>query len=729
MRREHRGGGAEVSGETALQRVQLTRLIGGVRWAGVALGVVQAFTVTDPRPVYGTAGVLLAACAMAAYNVPAALARRLSPRWVERVALVALVGDFLVVTTWTYLTSNDPFSTSYAVYGLVAIEAAVLYTWRGTLGFALAFCGAYGVFHWIRFAAFGYPPLFASVLYRVGIILLTATFAGGLVAASERRRQRYQMLLQAVSDLGEGLVITESGRLIYGNAAYQRLTGYSADELTALTSLIELAPEEHRAALVEGLRQRLAGGDRETRYEGQLVRKDGAIVDVETAIRPLAAESQNRLIAVVRDITERKQWEEALRESERKEYAAARTDPLTGVANRRAWDEELTRALVHCGGDDELPLTVVLIELDNFRAYHEDWGHVRGDELLREITARWREPMSETHLLARFGSDEFALLMPGFEVDEAQSLVQRMRSESAALHGFSAGIARWDGVESADLLMARADAALHNSKRAGKGKLTVVAGSHQPAESWSYLIPRLLARHEVRTVYQPIRRLERFELIGYEALARPAGFSNKSSVKDLFDAAKRLGVARDLDWLCRRSAVHGAIRLSPSALLFINVSVHALLDPLHDVDQMLLLMRWAGRDPRSVILEISEGDQAPDLDRLRTVVGAHRAEGFRFALDDFGGGHSTLESLTHAKPDYIKIAPNLTAHLEADGPRIAVQALVTFARSTGAQLIAVGLETKAQIRLAMELGVELGQGHGMGSPRPAGQLTAVESVA
>ena len=119
--------------------------------------------------------------------------------------------------------------------------------------------------------------------------------------------------------------------------------------------------------------------------------------------------------------------------------------------------------------------------------------------------------MSETHLLARFGSDEFALLMPGFEVDEAQSLVQRMRSESAALHGFSAGIARWDGVESADLLMARADAALHNSKRAGKGKLTVVAGSHQPAESWSYLIPRLLARHEVRTVYQPIRRLQRFE--------------------------------------------------------------------------------------------------------------------------------------------------------------------------------------------------------------------------
>ena len=450
------------------------------------------------------------------------------------------------------------------------------------------------------------------------------------------------------------------------------------------------------------------------------------MVEVETAIRPLAAESQQRLIAVVRDITERKRSEQELRESERREYMAARVDLLTGVANRRAWEEALEHAMSSSRGDGS-PLTVALLELDNFRAYHDDWGHVRGDELLREITSRWREPLREADLLARRGGDEFALLMPGTGVEQARWLVQRMRAESAALHGFSCGLAYWDEVESADLLMARADAALQNSKRAGAG--TTWGGSHEPAQSWSYLIPRLLARHEVRTVYQPIRRLEQYELVGYEALARPAGFGNRSSVEGLFDAAKRLGMARDLDWLCRRSAVNSAAALSTSALLFINVSVQALLDPLHDADQMLLLMRWAGRDPRSVVLEVREGEQAADLERLRNVVGAHRAEGFRFALDDFGGGHSTIEALTYANPEYIKIAPSLTLHLDDEGPRTAVKALAAFALSSRAQLVAVGLETKAQIRQALELGIELGQGHRMGSPRPASQLTSVESVA
>jgi diguanylate cyclase (GGDEF)-like protein/PAS domain S-box-containing protein len=721
-------GDAGVAEETLTQRIQMARLIGAVRWPGVALGVVQAFTVTHPRPVFGSAGVLLAACVMAAYNIPVAFARRLPGRWVERLLFIALAGDFLVVATWMFLTANDIFSTSYAAFGLVAIEAALVYRWRGALWFSIAFAAANGVYYWLRDAAFGYPPLFSSVLYRVGIILLTAIFVGGLVAASERRRQRYQMLLQAISDLGEGLIITESGRLIYGNDAYQRISGYTLDELVKFPSLIDLAPEEHRAALAENLRERLAGGDAASQYEGQLVRKDGEIVEVETAIRPLAAESQNRLIALVRDITQRKRSEQALRESQRKEYLEARRDPLTGIANGRAWDEELERVVARSRRDGSR-LTIALLELDNFRAYHDDWGHVRGDELLREITTRWHQPLGEHDLLARVGNDEFALLMPDSDVADAQRVLQRMRTESAVLYGFSAGLARWDGVESSELLMARADAALQRSKRAGTGKVTVVATPHEPVQSWSHMLPRLLARHEVRTVYQPIRRLEGLAVVGYEALARPVGFSNRASVVDLFDAAKRLGLSRELDWLCRRSAAHGATVLPPSALLFMNVSVQTLLDPLHDVDQMLLLMRWAGRDPCSVVLEVAEGDQAVDLERLRNVVTAHRDEGFRFALDDVGGGHSTLEALTFAKPDFIKISPSVTSHLDDEGSQNAIRALDSFARSSRSQLVAVGLETKAQIQEAMSLGIELGQGHGVGSPRPARQLSPVESVA
>jgi EAL domain-containing protein (putative c-di-GMP-specific phosphodiesterase class I) len=111
------------------------------------------------------------------------------------------------------------------------------------------------------------------------------------------------------------------------------------------------------------------------------------------------------------------------------------------------------------------------------------------------------------------------------------------------------------------------------------------------------------------------------------------------------------------------------------------------------------------------------------------VLGSYRAEGFRFALDDVGEGHSTLEVLTGANPEYIKIARSLAISVEAPGPRSAVQALVTFARSSGARLVAEGLETDDQIRIIREMGVELGQGYGVGQPAAATPLVPISTVA
>ena len=131
-----------------------------------------------------------------------------------------------------------------------------------------------------------------------------------------RQAERQASLLQAISDIGEGLVITENGRHVASNAAYQALTGYDATELSGFASLIELAAQEERQRLTDQLASRLDGGDAPVRYESALTTKDGRRIQVETAIRRLSAEGKNRLLALVHDISERHRMEEAERDSE-----------------------------------------------------------------------------------------------------------------------------------------------------------------------------------------------------------------------------------------------------------------------------------------------------------------------------------------------------------------------------------------------------------------------------
>jgi diguanylate cyclase (GGDEF)-like protein/PAS domain S-box-containing protein len=128
--------------------------------------------------------------------------------------------------------------------------------------------------------------------------------------------ERQSSLLRAISDIGEGLVITENGRFVVGNAAYEALTGYDAAELAALPSLIALAGPEEQQHLTEQLATRLEGGDVPFRYESALIRKDGRRIQVETAVRRLPADGKHRLLALVHDISERHRMEEAERESE-----------------------------------------------------------------------------------------------------------------------------------------------------------------------------------------------------------------------------------------------------------------------------------------------------------------------------------------------------------------------------------------------------------------------------
>jgi diguanylate cyclase (GGDEF)-like protein len=156
----------------------------------------------------------------------------------------------------------------------------------------------------------------------------------------------------------------------------------------------------------------------------------------------------------------------------------ARVDGLTGVPNRRAWDEELARVLAQArrtGG----PVHVALLDLDRFKRFNDTQGHQAGDRMLKEAAAAWRANLRSNDLLARYGGEEFAVLVEDTAVERAVEVLERLRAATPQGQTVSAGLATWDAAETAEELVARADAALYQAKRGGRDRMLVAGGPDQ----------------------------------------------------------------------------------------------------------------------------------------------------------------------------------------------------------------------------------------------------------
>jgi diguanylate cyclase len=155
----------------------------------------------------------------------------------------------------------------------------------------------------------------------------------------------------------------------------------------------------------------------------------------------------------------------------------ARTDPLTGIPNRRVWDEEVPSELERARRSGS-PLCVAMLDLDHFKLYNDHNGHQAGDRVLKEVAAAWRSAVRTTDLLARYGGEEFGLLLPACTLDDAIDVVQRMRVATPDEVTCSIGLASWDFRESAADLVRRADEALYDAKASGRDRFVTAALSH-----------------------------------------------------------------------------------------------------------------------------------------------------------------------------------------------------------------------------------------------------------
>ncbi len=432
---------------------------------------------------------------------------------------------------------------------------------------------------------------------------------------------------------------------------------------------------------------------------------------------------------VIRDATRRRQAEVALStEAERLEELAA-TDPLTGLRNRREFDRMLRTM-------PRERFAVLALDVDNLKSVNNEFGHDAGDVLLRSIATTLSVLVRGWDVLARVGGDEFAILLPGAGPEDASTIAERMR---IAVHGIPSQTGRvsvgWssgppDSVARA--VWSAADQNLYAAKRAGPDR--AVGGElpgGEPVLSWGpshdEVLDEVLAGGALTAVHQPIVDLGDGHVIGYEALARPARFAPTDSVDALFRAARSAGTIRDLDWRCRRAALAGVAELPEGVTLFMNLSAAALLDPLHDADQLLLLLRWARWPASLTVLELGPDEPIASVDRLGEVVAAYRREGLRFACDNASVHHSTPEGARRGAPGVIVIHRTLTTPAAAGAALATIASAVELARTTGAEVIAHGVENQVVADRMQAMGIRYGQGFGLGEPMRAQAVAGTAS--
>jgi diguanylate cyclase (GGDEF)-like protein/PAS domain S-box-containing protein len=255
------------------------------------------------------------------------------------------------------------------------------------------------------------------------------------------------------------LVAADDARYVDANPAACEFFGLSHAKLCA-RRVVDFAAPAAKANFSTAWKLFLRDGKQRGEYQLRL--PDGRIRDVEFSAT--ANILPGRHLSIIRDISERKALEAEREQLIVKVQELARTDPLTGLPNRRVWTERVTAELQRAKRCHERP-SVAMIDLDHFKVLNDTRGHAAGDRLLKAVATRWRAQLRAIDLLARVGGDEFCVLLASCVAGEERRVVQRLRAVMPDGQTLSAGVARWDGEEPPERLLERADDALYRDKK------------------------------------------------------------------------------------------------------------------------------------------------------------------------------------------------------------------------------------------------------------------------
>jgi diguanylate cyclase (GGDEF)-like protein len=403
-------------------------------------------------------------------------------------------------------------------------------------------------------------------------------------------------------------------------------------------------------------------------------------------------------------------------------------DPLTQLPNRTAFNERLERSL--SGSSD--PISVLFVDLDDFKRVNDRLGHLVGDHALQSAAERMRGSLRDQDLLARLGGDEFAVVVVGPETVAARAATRILNSlqPPIAVDGreafvrASVGVAGSDTVGSRDAkdLLRSADLAMYMAKSSGKNQVARYdAGAERTVRERDQLrgdLRHAVSRGEMHVYYQPVVTGDGNNLVGVEALLRWA-HPTRGMVPptEFIPLAEESGEIRALGaWVLQTATAQFAawrqtIRGCDALQLAVNVSP-VQLDDGDFVECVTDVLRTTGVPASKLTLEITESMLVRDRAETSERLSALRERGIRIAIDDFGTGYSSLSYLSQIPADIVKIDQSFVADLHPkSGSRVLVKSIIDLAHSLGLDIVAEGVEKTGQALLLHELGCPKLQGY------------------
>lgn len=433
-----------------------------------------------------------------------------------------------------------------------------------------------------------------------------------------------------------------------------------------------------------------------------------------------------------------------LREKERMQEAArflAFHDPVTGLPNRVLLTDRLRLELAHAQRDGTR-VAIMFVDLDNFKKINDTLGHQVGDELLEKVATQLRGCLRKSDAVARFGGDEFVLVLPGLQsednVSSIAAKVLRLQDQAVQIENrqvfvtFSIGVAVFPGDgEDFDTLLRNADTAMNRAKADGRRRLCIFnpgmnANAAQRLELESDL-RHAVERKELVVFYQPQIRPADNKVIGVEALVRWKHSTRGLISPALFiPLAEETGVIQEIGrWVLEESCQQlkaFAEKGYEGLRLAVNLSPVQLRDPrlVDRVDE--ILKRW-GVSPTLLELEITEAVLMQGDASCREHLARLRGLGIQLAIDDFGTGYSSLAYLKRFRVDAMKIDRSFVMDMGTDdNSDTLVKAMIAIAHALGLRTVAEGVETEDQRARLAELGVDEMQGFLFSKPLPADEV-------